>query len=1222
MVYTAICENRKSDSICKTDFCSTLPLVYRLLVEACSIKTVNIFVSVLFCATSVIGFQCAVADPLYDEPGINPYREQASQYGVDSVDPFLGQVKVRHLDLFLPGPGGMDILMWRTYDSANAGTPGMPAGEGFGVGWMSHVARLSNSCATSSITPVLELPDGTVQKFYVASLSLGYGFVSKEGWVGNCIGSAGMLLISPDGLKYEMSVSDGDRRLVKKITDKNGNWLNFDYGLKSLGYSPLQYLTSLTASDGRYVSFSYSAADMYGRRKLKNMYANGQSWSYDYVAFDGQPEYSSLSYSLRKATRSDGLSWTYEYPTLPGYNVFTPLQGYLGKFTHLHGAVTNYSYGYLYMDGLNAVRVTQKSMAVGSSSNTWNYRYKFNESFNGEYVTVTDVTDSLTGTVTYKHLNPGVNGKAWRFGLLVDKLECTSSKCTNNERYEWGYQEISSDDYIVNSGIVPIFDYATYRPLLTKKIVTRDGTAYSTQYSSYDSYGNPGGVAETGNGVSRTTDRTYYNNPGRWIIGKPAREVIDGTWVTDRAFDSNGNVVTVLKNGVRTTFSYHSTGDLASVTDANYNKISYSNYYRGVAGLEDQPGSVAIRRAINSTGTVASETNGEGSMTTYSYDSLNRLTQISPPIGNPTMIQRSGNSERINRGNFEETKQLDGLGRTIDTYKVDRISTTQTGIRQSYSYDVIGRKVRESYPTGASSSLPGIDYVYDNLDRVVTMRYADGRTRQFEYLAGNQMRVTNERGNATTYTYRSFGDPDERQLMNVSTPPAANMAITRNGLGQVTSMSQGSIARYMQYDSRGYLSQTYHPETGLVTYTRDNVGNPLSKSVGVAPSTRTINYTYDARNRLTATTFQDATTPPVTFNYNRVDDLISSSRGSVTRTYGYDLNRNLTSEALLVDGRTFNLGYLYDGNDAVSQVVYPDAETVGFYPNAFGWPSAVSPYVTGMVYHPTGQVSSMSYANGVTTTQAFNSRQWPVQMSVSTLAASLINTAYGYDGIGSVTSITDSINAGYNRTLGYDGAERLISAVGPWGAGSITYDGQGNILSQTYGTAYAKTYTYDTTNRLASYTGSTAFTYDAWGNATRSGTALSYHLYDDASNLYCASCDTASPLRFEYDANNYRVKKTRNGIVTYSLYAKDGNLMMEYTPSKGDLKQFAYHNKKQVAMRHVIDPALNIGQVSTASPSRLATIIPRKPVAIDTDPVFTLVPFDSLLSVALLAHAN
>lgn len=330
----------------------------------------------------------------------------------------------------------------------------------------------------------------------------------------------------------------------------------------------------------------------------------------------------------------------------------------------------------------------------------------------------------------------------------------------------------------------------------------------------------------------------------------------------------------------------------------------------------------------------------------------------------------------------------------------------------------------------------------------------------------------------------------------------------------------------------------------------------------------------------------------------------------------------LTSEALLVDGRTFNLGYVYDGNDAVSQVTYPDAETVSFYPNAFGWPSAVTPYVTGVAYHPTGQITSMSYANGVTTTQAFNSRQWPVQMSVSTFAASLINTAYGYDGIGNVTSMTDSVNAGYNRTLGYDGAERLVSAAGPWGAGSIVYDGKGNILSQNYGAAYAKTYTYDTANRLASYTGSTAFTYDAWGNATRSGTALSYHLYDDASNLYCASCDTASPLRFEYDANNYRVKKTRNGIVTYSLYAKDGNLMMEYTPSTGDLKQFAYHNKKQVAMRQVIDPGLNLGQVSTASPSRLATIIPRKPVAIEADPVFALGPFESLLNVALLAHAN
>lgn len=1193
------------------------------------------------------------AAPIYYEPGINPYREQESQDGIESIDPYSGMLKVRHLDLYLPGNGGLDIKILRTYDSASivqlgVGGVGLSA---MGYGWTSHFGKLTGGYVcqphlnTPSTRPVLELPDGTQFKFLKPPAGFGHLYVSKEGWVADCANSldgGGLIATSPEGTRYEMTVRYSENGIdvfqVKKITDKHGNWLSFDY---QTTYG-IVYVLKCTASDGRIVSFTYAPGITTGDR-LSKITANGQTWNYDYVS-NGAPLLSSspsvASFELAKVTRPDGKTWAYEYPTLS--STYSSLKGYLRTITRPEGGRTIYTYEYVstgVLGGAPALRITKKTLLdnINPEAN-WVYRYKFWESVGGSSVgvSVTDVADPTGGLTTYKHETPyaSTSALAWRVGLLLDKLECSSSggviltcdplATKNREQNVWSSQVISPDAYVANTGVEPYVDSQTSRPLLTKKITTRDNTAYITEYLSHDSHGNPAKVVETGNGATRTTDLTYYNDPTKWIVGLRDKETIDGSWVTDRAFDLNGNVLSVIKNGVPTTFSYHLTGDIASVTDAKSNRTSFSDYYRGVPRREDQPGVVTILRTVNPTGTMASETNGEGGTTQYTYDGLNRVIQAIPPTGNLTTILRAGSTEKVTRGNFEETTTFDGFGRALETNKLDKSSLTK--IRRVYQYDALGRKILESYPTTSASaitSLPRIEYTYDKLGRITQIKHADGKTRQVQYLAGNQTKVINENGKATTYTYRSFGDPDERQLMGAAAPvAAANLAITRNALDQITSMTQAGVTRSMQYDSRGYLTQTYHPEIGWTTYGRDAVGNPLSKSVGVAPTVRTINYAYDTRNRLSTTTFQDATTPPVTLTYNRVDDVISASRGAVTRTYAYDLNRNLTRESLLVDSRTFNLNYLYDGNDAVSQITYPDAQTVNFYPDALGRPTAASPYVTGVAYHPTGQVSSMSYANGVTTTQAFNTRLWPGQMSVTTPLASLINTAYGYDGVGNVTSMTDSVNAGYNRTLGYDDIDRLVSATGPWGAGSLAYDGRGNILSQNYGTAYAKTYTYDTANRLASYTGSTAFTYDAWGNATRSGTALSYHLYDDASNLYCASCDTASPLRFEYDANNYRVKKTRNGIVTYSLYAKDGNLMMEYTPSKGDLKQFAYHNKKQVAMRQVIDPALNLGQVSTASPSRLATIIPRKPVAIDVGPVFTLVPFESLLNVALLAHAN
>lgn len=1249
-------------SVSETGLRNHTASAFGVLARAVSSRIVGIPFSVFVHGTLAIGFGSAAAEtPIYYEPGINPYREQASQDGVESVDPYSGMLKVRHLDLFLPGNGGLDIKVLRTYDSAGVyqlgvGGIGLPA---MGYGWVSHFGKLAGSYVcqpdfnTPSTRPVLELPDGIQFKFLKAPAGFGHLYVSNEGWVADCANApdgGGLFVLSPEGVRYDMTVrysENGiDRFQVKKITDKNGNWLNFDY--QATGGKP--YPLKITASDGRVVNFEYAPGVTTGTRVSK-ITANGQVWRYDYTSAGTPLSVSSnaTSFELSKVTRPDGTTWTYEYPVFANYySPLVTLRGYLGKIKRPDGGLTSYQYSYVsteVLGGARALRITSKSVFdnVNPQSN-WAYRYKFWESVGGSSVGVstTDVTDPAGGLTTYKHETPyaSKSATAWRVGLLLDKLECSSvngtvttcipASANRREQNEWGSQLVSPDQHTANTGVEPYYDAQTNRPLLTKKTITQDGTTYTTQYLSHDSYGNPARIVETGNGGTRTLDLTYYNNSTKWIVGQRDRETLDSAWVIDRGFDANGNILSVVKYGVPTTLTYFATGDVASITDANYNRTDFANYYRGVPRQENQPGGVTVYRTVNATGTVATETNGEGNLTQYSYDGLNRLTGVAPPAGNSTTIQWGSNSKTVTRGSFVESTLFDGFGREIDLTKRDSVTSAFT--RSAYRYDALGRKIMEAYPTNSTApiantsnqmTLPGAQYGYDILGRLVSIKHADGKLRQMQYLAGNQVKTTNERNYATTNSYRSFGDPEERQLMGVVAPvAAANMTITRDSLGQITSMAQAGVTRTMQYDSRGYLTKTYHPETGWITYGRDAVGNALSKSVGVAPGARTVSFVYDSRNRLTDTTYMDSTTPPVGLTYNRVDDIINATRGSIVRAYDYDANRNLQSESLEVDGRTFNLSYLYDGNDALTQVTYPDGQIVNYYPDALGRPTSVSPYVTSITYHPSSQVSGMTYANGVSTVQAFNSRQWPSQLSVSKLTIGLINTSYIYDGLGNLTSMTDSVSAGYNRTLSYDAIDRLVSAAGSWGSGNITYDGRGNLLTQTYGSTYAKTYTYDSANRLASYTGSTAFTYDAWGNATRSGNALSYHLYDNASNLYCASCDSASPLRFEYDASNYRVKKSRNSVVTYSFYAKDGNLMMEYTPSLSDLKQFAYHNKKQVAMRHIVNPALIIGQNSRLNPTRFATDIPRKPVEFEMGLLSDLIPFTPLLSVAMMASAN
>ncbi|MEW6120021.1 MAG: hypothetical protein AB1593_08025 [Pseudomonadota bacterium] len=1239
----------------------------------------------LFLLVQLTALQAWAEVQIYYEPGINPYREQMSQDGVTSVDPYSGTLKVQHVDLLLPGNGGLDIKVMRVYDSARVVQIGVGGGllSPIGNGWIFHFGSISGydvcnpTTGNYAMRPTVNLQDGSQFRLYKAPSGFGHLYTSKEGWVADCANAAtgeGLVVTSPEGVRYEMTVKGvlglvvGENVFyVKKVTDKHGNWLSFDYQVTN----NKAYVKRVTSNDGRTVDFLYNAAGGLSGERLTKVSANGKNWQYEY-ALSGTPvppTDNASSFELAAVTRPDGMRWRYEYPT---FNLvpLTVERGYLGKLTYPEGGTEEYTYTTVSSGtpiAAKFVRVTQKvAYDTINPEAVWTYRYKFWESAGSASVgvSVTDVTDPAGGVTTYKHETPynAYNSslvQPWRIGLLLDKLTCSSNNgavltCTpqlalRREQTEWGSQVVSPDPYKGYTGLEVYTQSQTYRPLVTKRTITQDGVSYVTQYQSHDSYGNPGRTVETGNGTTRTTDITYYNDPVKWITGLRDRETIDGTWIVDRTFDASGNMLSESRYGVQTTFTYHASGDLASRTDANGNRTDFSDYYRGVPRREDQPGGVTILRAVNPTGTLASETNGEGHRTDYAYDSLNRLAEIAPPTGNRTVIMWLKNSavscegihysgcaydrdmqrKLVTRGTFEESTLFDGFGRAVDVTKRDTSNSAR--VRRAYRYDALGRKQMEAYPTTSTNSiayatgqmwLPGIQYTHDPLGRLTKLTHADGKTRQLQYLTGNKIKITNENGKATTYSYRSFGDPDQRELMSVTAPvAAANLTLARNVLGQITSMAQSGVTRTLQYDSRGYLVKANHPEIGWVSYERDAVGNPLSKSVGTAPNVRTINYDYDSRNRLVGTSYADGATPSVVLAYNSVDDIVSATRGGVERRYDYDANRNLIGEFLIVDGRTFALGYQYDGNDAVAQALYPDGQTVDFYPDALGRPTAVSPYVTNVAYHPSGQVSSMSYANGVTATQTFNTRLWPEKTTVkNAAAANLLNTTNKYDGLGNLTSIADTVDTGLNRTLKYDAIDRLTSATGPWGAGTLTYDGRGNLLTQNYGATYSRTYTYDASNRLASYTGSTAFAYDAWGNAIRSGTALSNHTFDDASNLVCASCDTASPMLFEYDANNYRVKKTRNGVVTYSLYAKDGNLMMEYSPSSGDLKQFAYHNKKQVAMRHVVNPAMILGHVGPQHANRLAGKgqFGSEPVRLDYS--FGLIVDTPLLAVALMAE--
>ncbi|HEX4330891.1 MAG TPA: DUF6531 domain-containing protein [Usitatibacter sp.] len=107
----------------------------------------------------------------YQETGESLTRDTAIQHPNERVDPFTGKLQWHFVDLCVPGNGGMDIKVQRSYSSMNEM---LSDDSPYGAGWTLHYGRVLrkasvNMCITGqnpTSNPVLELPDGSRQVLY------------------------------------------------------------------------------------------------------------------------------------------------------------------------------------------------------------------------------------------------------------------------------------------------------------------------------------------------------------------------------------------------------------------------------------------------------------------------------------------------------------------------------------------------------------------------------------------------------------------------------------------------------------------------------------------------------------------------------------------------------------------------------------------------------------------------------------------------------------------------------------------------------------------------------------------------------------------------------------------------------------------------------------------------------------------------------------------------
>ena len=1148
-------------------------------------------------------------DPFYHQNTAHENKPLFFEAPNETIDYFTGTVRLLHRDLVLPGKAGLDLSIYRNYNSKiwsrvdyTVGTDAVIAEKEdspLGWGWGLHMG-LFRARLIPPLGFTFEEPSGATHQFTASDVihsGTNNVYISTDFWVAWDQGSA-YRIEAPDGLTYECSAANSYLYSpfapicpVSKIRDPHGNEINITYVPNTHGA-----IATITDTWGRVITFDYNPTP----RRYEAMHVNGETYQFLYTSIN--TNFYGLRDFLTEVKPPTGPSWRYAYVTSGGA---AANQNALAQVTYPTGATIDYTYKpeSFYTGLINAptplyaVFAVLDTRTVGGRAvtpATWTYLYDSSAAnLQGDTTTVLR-PDGLKDEHVFYGLGSCVqrveNGREiadlWRVGHPKENRLAIDGTGTpaEVEEFVWQHGPLITDVwwqfsplyYNIYTGALS--DYGVWTPQLVEHRITRDGKTYTTTYASFTTYNEPQLVTESSD-LTRTHTLTYWSPPGSppspWIVrNHPLSEIVDigGSSYTDSwTYDTMGKRLTETKSGVTTTYAYDSsTGDLASITDAGGMKVSLGKYENGTPRVI-QNSECLVLRTIDWHGRVVQSLPCDEGATTYVYDANGRLSEKKPPLYNKHKIDYemagldlvSIKESRVPGQPLSWTRTyLDGFGRTTNTGNSESI-WTQT------DYDVFGNPVFRSLPYNFGDTPVGDDLLYDGLHRLKMVTHPGGSTIVTTYGTGYED-IQDERSYTTRYSYDAFGSPSDRRLREVQPPIGVPTTYTYNTHGSLTTVVTGAVTRTLTYDSMNYLVGEDHPETGPITYTRTKVGLLASRTDNRSRTTR---FVRDLLHRVIRVDYWPLRADGPDDVYIRYwpggKVMQRSSTNGGTTTYGYDAAGKLVEKRRDQDSQAWFTRMAYNANEDLAILWYPTGSMVRYTLDSLGrtkdFRVGASYYVNNVDYHPSGQLASFGrpLAGGLTTTYTHDTRARLTDI----VTPGVTQIHHTYDDASNMLSYANAAQ-GTSKTFTYDALNRLDTATGPWGFLDYGYDDLGNRLTEIRN-AQTTAYTY-ASNQLDYLTVTppgtvTDFTYDTVGNQVSDGT-LSL-TWNDANRMTTSS-DGAT---YFYDGDGPRVKKVTAADTTYYHYGLGGELLAE-TTSAGITKEYFRLGGMLVARNDSSDP--------------------------------------------------
>lgn len=554
----------------------------------------------------------------------------------------------------------------------------------------------------------------------------------------------------------------------------------------------------------------------------------------------------------------------------------------------------------------------------------------------------------------------------------------------------------------------------------------------------------------------------------------------EGWLLTQQAYDSDG----ILRQSIENT--YDAAGNLLSKKDLDGKDTQYDYdlknnpsrrssfddksdthfYYDNHNQLirEDELSEDGTLKSIHHTydvlGNKITSTDSSGNTTTYSYDSLNRLTSTLLPL----VPDAEGNTTQ-----FQVQNEYDVFDRIVKTLEPDN-AVTET------IYNVHGNPTEKKYPNGSIEK-----WVY-NLD-------------------GTLKQAQDKKGFVSTYTYDTYGNPtvvtisapDGETLQTIkSTYTAFRIVSTHDsngssvlykhdGAGRVILETQGNSKIAYEYDSMGQCrvkKEWYGPneEDYRATVTERGVDNEITR-VYIQDSfghvlicrdaseeqtsnfkeveSRIVNELGQHVVKITQIDNQGVATEIIYDALNRIESLIKKDPFGQKLSqvvYRYDFAGNTCKEIYTViaagqEEKNYIISKLWNSQKQLLQVTEGE-----------GSPKQKT---TRYSYNDKGQLQEILKPDGRSITQKYNAQGQLIELAASDRS---FYYRYTYDSTGNIAAAEDLISGTVTRR-GYDEKHQLLTETLASGLkSSWTYDDLGRLTSAVLPDNTSTTYSYNAAN--------------------------------------------------------------------------------------------------------------------------------------------------------------